>query len=355
MQSYLGASAIPPACICGNHRSAVIWKDPVYCLFRCEHCSLMWVEPVPDQKELDALYSPHYFESYYQRREKPRLSYFHRWLDYLANLRKPGRLLDVGCGIGLFLRAARETGWNVCGVEPSLAARQFHLDGLPILRGGLEDVLSSERFDLITFWDVLAHVRDPLQLLRKACELLADDGVVLIKTPNRTPMDVAIARMLNPLHGGRGWLHIPAQLFHFSQQSLVEILGLAGFKHVEIHLTNEAFLLDLRNAVGNPKILGAQMLRLLSRALRHPESIIILAVPHGRPERCASLTPVRFAEDGLGPVAADRPPQGVEVESFDLNASPHCVPATGTRSAQAPFNPIASLLLGRVMSLPSVD
>ncbi len=278
----------------------MIWKDRVYCLLRCKHCSLMWVEPVPDQKELDALYSPHYFESYYQRCAGPRLCYFQRWLDYLANLRKPGRLLDVGCGIGLFLRAARATGWNVCGVEPSLAARRFPPDGLPILRGSLESVLPSERFDLITFWDVLAHVRDPLQLLRRARELLADDGVVLIKTPNRTPIDVAIARGLNPLHGGRGWLHIPAQLFHFSAQSLVEILGLAGFKGLEIHPTNEAFVSDLRNAVGNPKILGAQMLRLFLRALRHPESIIILAVPHRRPERCASITPVGLAETAPG-------------------------------------------------------
>lgn len=285
----------------------MIWKDRVYCLLRCEHCSLMWAEPVPDQKALDALYSPHYFESYYRRCEEPRLCYFQRWLDDLANLKKPGRLLDVGCGIGLFLRAARATGWNVCGVEPSLAARRFHLDGLPILRGSLESVLPSERFDLITFWDVLAHVRDPLQLLRRARELLADDGIVLIKTPNRTPMDVAIARALNPLHGGRGWLHIPAQLFHFSAQSLVEILGLAGFKDLEIHPTNEAFLLDLRNAVGNPKILGAQMLRLFLRALHHPESIIILAVPHRRPERCASVTPVRFAEPVLGQLRPTHP------------------------------------------------
>jgi hypothetical protein len=93
-------------------------------------------------------------------------------------------------------------------------------------------------------------------------------------------MDVTIARMLNPLHGGRGWLHIPAQLFHFSQQSLVEILGLAGFEPFEIHLTNEAFLLDLQNAVGRPTILGAQMLRLLLRMLQR-DSIVILS--HGKP------------------------------------------------------------------------
>ena len=265
---------------------------------------------MPDQNELDALYSPYYFETYYQRCEKPRLCYFQRWLDYLANLRKPGRLLDVGCGIGLFLRAARATGWNVCGVEPSLAARRFHLDDMPILRGSLESVLPSERFDLITFWDVLAHVRDPLQLLRKARELLADDGVVLIKTPNRTPMDVAIARALNPLRGGRGWLHIPAQLFHFSAQSLVEVLGLAGFKGLEIHPTNEAFVLDLRHAVGNPKILGAQTLRLFLKALRHPESIIILAVPHRQPERFASPTPARLTATVWGRLRSIHPVGG---------------------------------------------
>jgi hypothetical protein len=189
----------------------------------------------------------------------------------------------------LFLRVARERGWNICGVEPSLAAETFNRDDLPILSGTLETVvLPSQRFDLITLWDVLAHVQNPLQLLAKARELLAENGAVLVKTPNRTCMDVAIARVLNLLQSGRGWLHIPAQVFHFSRQSLVEILARAGFDIFEIHSTNEPFLLGPPSVIGSPKILGGHILRLLLRVLRR-ESIIVLAVSRGDLREFASL------------------------------------------------------------------
>jgi predicted TPR repeat methyltransferase len=198
-------------------------------------------------------------------------------------------LLDVGCGIGLFLKVARERGWDICGVEPNVAAQTFTRDDLPILSGTLETVvLPSQRFDLITIWDVLAHVRNPLQLLAKTRELLAENGAVLVKTPNRTYMDVAIARVLNLLRGGRGWLHIPAQLFHFSRQSLTEMLARAGFDIFEIHSTNEPFLFGPRSTIGSPKILGGYILRLLFRVLRS-ESIIVLAVSQRNPRRLASL------------------------------------------------------------------
>lgn len=276
-------------CICGTERPIVIWRDSAYSLFYCAHCSLMWVDPIPDQAQLNALYSPHYFNNYYQRASDSRSRYFRRWLDHLSEQRKPGRLLDVGCGIGLFLRVARERGWDICGVEPSLAAQTFNRDDLRILSGTLESVsLPSHRFDLITLWDVLAHVRKPLQLLTKVHELLAENGAILVKTPNRTYIDVAIARALNLLRGGRGWLHIPAQLFHFSRQSLVELLSRAGFEIFEIHSTNEPFLLGPLRASGSPKILGGHILRLLLRALRR-ESIIVLAVSHRTPRRFASL------------------------------------------------------------------
>ena len=249
----------------------------------------MWVEPVPDQAQLDALYSPRYFHRYYQQSSHSRTRYFRRWLDHLSERRKPGRLLDVGCGIGLFLSVARERGWDICGLEPSLGAQKFNGNGLRILSGTLETVvLPAQGFDLITFWDVLAHVRNPFQLLVKARELLAENGTVLVKTPNRTCLDVAVARVLNPLRGGRGWLHIPAQLFQFSRQSLLEMLARAGFEICEIHSTNEPFLLGPLSAIGNPKILGGHILRLLLRLLRR-ESIIVLAVSHGKSGKFAAL------------------------------------------------------------------
>ncbi|MBL7183339.1 MAG: class I SAM-dependent methyltransferase [Anaerolineae bacterium] len=82
----------------------------------------------------------------------------------------PGRrLLDVGCHIGVFLGIAQERGWAAWGIEPSRwAAREARGRGLQVIEGTLDDVhLAGESFDVITLWDVIEHLTDPLRELRE--------------------------------------------------------------------------------------------------------------------------------------------------------------------------------------------
>ena len=95
------------------------------------------------------------------------------------------RVLDVGCATGAFGRALRERNPDLVlwGVEPGTSGP---IDGYDEARAGaFPDVdLGGERFDCIVFNDVLEHMPDPWDALRRTRELLAPGGVVVASIPN---------------------------------------------------------------------------------------------------------------------------------------------------------------------------
>jgi 2-polyprenyl-3-methyl-5-hydroxy-6-metoxy-1,4-benzoquinol methylase len=109
---------------------------------------------------------------------------------FLARVAPSGaaRVLDVGCGLGFFLDRASSAGWDVTGVEPSAtwaSAARERVGNDRIITGTLGDAtLDGRRFELITVWDVIEHVFEPLPFLRRVRELLADDGRLFVRTPN---------------------------------------------------------------------------------------------------------------------------------------------------------------------------
>jgi 2-polyprenyl-3-methyl-5-hydroxy-6-metoxy-1,4-benzoquinol methylase len=110
---------------------------------------------------------------------------FSRHLDRIERVMKPGRVLDVGCATGDFLIVARDRGWEPLGVDPSPAREQAQAAGLPMVGHTLHDAeVAASSIDLVTFWDVLEHVPDPVDQLRRAVELLKPDGMVGITVPN---------------------------------------------------------------------------------------------------------------------------------------------------------------------------
>jgi 2-polyprenyl-3-methyl-5-hydroxy-6-metoxy-1,4-benzoquinol methylase len=102
---------------------------------------------------------------------------------------RPGRrLLDVGCGLGFFVSRALECGWEAFGCDTSpqwveQAARRAGEER--IMLGGAEQIpAAAGRFDLITSWDVLEHIFDPLPFLGAIRRLLAPGGRLFLRTPN---------------------------------------------------------------------------------------------------------------------------------------------------------------------------
>jgi 2-polyprenyl-3-methyl-5-hydroxy-6-metoxy-1,4-benzoquinol methylase len=141
----------------------------------------------------------------------------------------PGRLLDLGCGAGDLLLAAREFGYEVEGIDISAASAEIcRSRGLQCAVG---DFLTREfphRFDVIVMWDVLAHLRDPESFLARSRSLLTARGILLLKTPLLGDISVGLGRRWPRAAGAL--LGAPSHSQYFNRRSLAALLSRAGFQ-----------------------------------------------------------------------------------------------------------------------------
>lgn len=219
---------------CGQRQMSVIeLTDRQVRLGRCGRCGLRWLLEPPAGEELSALYASGFYEPAPPRggrliRELHRLNNTVR----LRELRDvaAGRLLDVGCGKGWFLAAARDAGWRVVGVEfaPTSAAAARVTHRVDVVPGDFLEVSLDGEFDVVTMWHVLEHLADPAAAIARAAELLRPGGLLLVSVPN---IDSLQARF-----GGEQWFHLdlPRHLFHFGPRSLTAIVERAGLRVARI-------------------------------------------------------------------------------------------------------------------------
>jgi 2-polyprenyl-3-methyl-5-hydroxy-6-metoxy-1,4-benzoquinol methylase len=162
----------------------------------------------------------------------PMLPCAKHWADRrMRHLRRPRigqRILDVGCGNGLFLLDMRSAGWNIQGVDPDPAAvAAARAAGVPAEEGALENAsFPPESFDAVTLNHVIEHLPDPRRTLRICHELLAPDGVLWVATPN--------LRSQSHRTFGKYWrgLEPPRHLVLFTAASLESTLDDCGFEVV---------------------------------------------------------------------------------------------------------------------------
>ena len=148
------------------------------------------------------------------------------WIDRLLEIvQPPGRVLEIGCGHGGFVRLLRELGFDAVGTElsPWVAAFARRRFDVPVLQGPLEDLSLERGFRCVAAFDVLEHLRDPLDTTRRCLELLACDGILVLQTP---------------CYRGEGpeWsMFQPDEHIHlFSERAICLLLHQAGFESVVV-------------------------------------------------------------------------------------------------------------------------
>lgn len=96
------------------------------------------------------------------------------------------RLLDVGCASGAFIKIANKLGVHAEGVEPmAFPARAATASGLKVTEGYLEDLnLPEESFDVVTLFEVIEHLKNPVSLLKECRRILRPGGLMIVKTGN---------------------------------------------------------------------------------------------------------------------------------------------------------------------------
>ncbi len=147
----------------------------------------------------------------------------------INKIRKPGRILDVGCASGFLLKGFTDNGWSGKGIDPN----QTMVDtgkkemGLNLEQAYLEDYSDDTKYDLITIVQVIGHFANLDKALHKANELLNSKGLVLIESWNRGSF---LARAL-----GQKWHEYspPTVLHWYTRSSLIELLASHGFRMIK--------------------------------------------------------------------------------------------------------------------------
>ena len=139
----------------------------------------------------------------------------------------PGRLLDVGCGAGDFLAVAVAAGYEAEGIDVSEAAAEICREkGLKARSGDLLEEDFDDRFDVITLWDVVEHLRDPIAVLRRAGELLRPGGLLFAKVPAFGDLSVRLSATF-PRFAGL-LLGAPSHVQYFTKSTLKTAVERAG-------------------------------------------------------------------------------------------------------------------------------
>ncbi len=221
--------------ICNGDSTTLVAVQNHYKFVRCLNCGLVYMNPIPENEELNNIY-----DHYHQRNGKGADSWELMMKGNFKNTAKMiinkypsgGRLLDIGCGYGHFLKIMSGYDWQVEGIDLSTNtvthARQM---GLNVSQATIEDIsLPESSFQVITMFYVLEHVVNPSGTLKRAFNLLIPGGLVIIRIPHTTPLVslLSIFRINNNLYDA------PFHLYDYSPKVIELLLNKSGFFSIEV-------------------------------------------------------------------------------------------------------------------------
>ena len=272
--------------VAGTHRIAI-----------CRSCGIGVLADPPEGDALAALYQSDLYAAA-RPRAMAAAQLAHRAVNAirLGSLGPAdGRLLDVGCGKGHFLAAARAAGWDAIGIEfaSSSAEEAKARYGLDIVVADFMTEPLPGPYDALTMWHVLEHLSDPRAAVERARTFLASDGRLLISVPNLASLQ---ARLFGP-----DWLHLdlPRHLFHYTPRALAMLLERCGFRVERIDtFAPEMEILGLVQSVMNR--LGSEENVALRFLKNDPSAPALQAV--GAIAGAAFILPAAVAWSALAPV-----------------------------------------------------
>ena len=224
--------------VCSGSKLKTLFEKHGYPVVACEDCRLRFLDPKPDGATLAKIYNATYFlgeptPEAVARVEKLKRATASLYVDRLVRFlkKKKGRILELGCGKGEFLVEAKARGFDVNGIEFSpdaTAVANQRLGAQKVIAGTIENsTFGDGSFDAVVFADVIEHVNDPLDFLKRVYALLQPDGIVFLATPS---LDSWSAKLL-----GRNWMEYKIEhLYYFNERSIRIALEKNNFGQVAI-------------------------------------------------------------------------------------------------------------------------
>lgn len=230
-------------CLCASWNIKKLWDKSGTAFILCNDCGLVFTNPLPDIEVIKDIYKDYlkdfeYDEEYLEMRRKGASLLKNRFYKESKLLSVAGKeklhLLDVGCGLGFFLKELDDV-FDTCGIEISSFQVGFARQklGLNIFHGTLlEAKFPAEYFDVVTMWEVIEHLHNPLEYIKEIHRILKPGGILALSTPNFKGLTSLITK-------DKWHLCDPEEhLYYFSPKSIKNILQGNGFQITNIFSDN---------------------------------------------------------------------------------------------------------------------
>ena len=198
-----------------------------YPLVKCKVCELVFMNPKPTRHFLDKYYSEKYNYDNFLVNKEQLIDTGKRTLDFVKKYKKKGKILEIGCMYGFFLKEANDYGFETYGIEKSKDAASYARNSLKlsVVSSDISDTsFKKESFDIIYMSHVIEHLIDPKAELKKIYQYLKPNSYLILKCPN-------FSSLSSKLMGKNwSWLCPPEHVYQFSPKTLSNMLISENFK-----------------------------------------------------------------------------------------------------------------------------
>lgn len=179
--------------ICNSENVKLKFIKNEYEIHDCLSCTHRFTNFKPSFEQIEQIYSDNYFfnggSGYpnYTLEKNILIKRGEYYAEKIKQFMMPGKVLDIGAAAGFILKGFENKGWKGTGIEPNLSMVEYGQNtmGVNILKGTIETIKLEGMFDLILMIQVVAHVYDLHNSIRKINEILKPGGYVLIETWNK--------------------------------------------------------------------------------------------------------------------------------------------------------------------------
>tara|TARA_A100001011_G_scaffold283548_1_gene293905 strand:- start:95 stop:1036 length:942 start_codon:yes stop_codon:yes gene_type:complete len=251
------------------HSGKIICNKNNINIIDCKTCGFKHAIPLPSVDELKTFYKEKYYEQDrkidYAEKQKEQEKwwgriYAERCKKFNNILGEKGRILDIGCGPGFFMKKAQDLGWQATGIEPSQKASNYAINnlGLDLYNINIESIdecdFDLKSFDVIYSHGVLEHMRKPNLFFSNAKKYLKDGGLLFYSVANDfSPLQNI---MLENSSVDPWWVVPPEHLNYFDKLSAENIAINNGFNIVDATATFpiDMFLLMGENYISDKSL-----------------------------------------------------------------------------------------------------
>lgn len=223
-------------------------------VMKCSKCDMVQLSPIPTERENQEFYNQG--KQIKNINEPTKINILRRnqksdtirRANFLSKFAPPNStILDIGAGFGFFIEEVRKRNFQPTGIEISRFARKISekITDVPVLNIDIIRESLKMKFDVITLFHVLEHIRKPIEFLRVLRSNLKQNGKLIIEVPNFDDL------MVKSNDAYRNFYWQRAHLLYFNKKTLMYVVKKAGFLNCKTYYEQRYSLNNFMNWIIN--------------------------------------------------------------------------------------------------------